>query len=141
MEMKVADGDMSIDVKFKGYASQLALRPSVVGGMCVIMAEGKELLWWEGLDVEESMASERVWILEERNKRAFCGIYLRTNGPKNGAHYQQNLALLEHVKMEALDRQTNGYACFFMGDFNAHVATSDRFQFERYPHPIIMGCC
>ena len=36
---------------------------------------------------------------------------------------------------ETADLATKGYEITLMGDFNAHINPSIRFQFENYPHP------
>ena len=132
--MKIAEGDTTFNVQLHGYTGYCKLRSVSNGGMCAIMKDGKRLLVWEGLNTEDWMDSERIWIMDELNKVAACGVYMRPNGPRNGVNYQKNKELFDQLSLEMLDRRRNGYECIIMGDFNAHVSVGDRFYFNSYPH-------
>ena len=122
------------NVQLHGYTGYCKLRNVSNGGMCAIMKDGKRLLVWEGINTEDWMDSERIWIMDELNKVVACGVYMRPNGPRNGVNYQKNKELFDQLSLEMLDRRRNGYECIIMGDFNAHVSVCDRFYFNSYPH-------
>ena len=42
---------------------------------------------------------------------------------------------LSLVTEEILNQKFNGYEPLILGDFNAHIKVSERFQFAAYPHP------
>ena len=66
--MKIAEGDTTFHIQLEGYTGYCKLRSASNGGMCAIMKDGTQLLVWEGMNSEDWISSERIWILDEVNK-------------------------------------------------------------------------
>ena len=139
-EVKIQAGEDDLDLRIPGTKTETGLRDNPAGGIVVWFKKGRSMTVWEGsLHQQELwMASERIWLKMEskKEKLAICGLYLRTEGPKNGDHHRSNELLLEKLKLEHALLETEGYNVGYLGDFNAHVGTHERFRFQDNPHDV-----
>ena len=126
-EVKKQEGELLSSYEIPGYSLTEHLRMDTKsGGLATYVKDGLDCR----VEVDSSskelhkvwLDSERVWIkVSGALKVAICTVYLRCNQPKDSAYYQNNVTLLEEIKMESSVMRQQGFQVLFQGDFNSHV--------------------